>query len=309
MPLEDLDHHIFSKASAVTVGVFDGVHLGHKKLLKELTETAKKESLTSVAITFKTHPREVLSHKRPVPCLTYLKQKTELLKEAGVEHIIALPFTRKLSAVSALDFVTHLVNKLNMKHFIIGADFALGENREGTPEFIEELSIHLGFKLTVVQPLFIAAEEVSSTSIRKALAAGDIIKANSMLGRCFRVEGEVVRGAGRGGAELGFPTANLYPAEGQAVPADGVYAAVTSINDKEYASLVNIGIRPTFGGGERVIEVHLVDYTGNLYGSYLKVDIIEKIRSEQEFPSVETLIGQIKKDLTSCKDILKIKHL
>lgn len=304
MPLEELDHHNFEKAAAVTIGVFDGVHLGHKTLISELAKIAKRENLTSIAITFKTHPREVIIHKRPVPCLTCLEQKASLLKSAGIERVVALPFTRKLASTPAAEFLIALKEKLNMKQLVVGADFALGKDREGNPEFIGKLARQMGFELSVIQPLFYESEEISSTAIRNALASGDIKKANSMLGRCFRVEGTVVKGDGRGGAELGFPTANILPKEGQAIPADGVYAAITDINGKEHSSLVNIGVRPTFGGGNRVVETYIIDYEGKLYGSYLKIDIIGKIRSEQCFSSPEALVEQIKKDLTSCKEIL-----
>ncbi len=291
------------KGMLLTIGVFDGVHLGHQALISQLTQQAREQGLISGLVTFGQHPQSVLSGQANLPYLTGLGQKIRLLKEGGVEAIVVLSFTPELAQLSAREFVGLLKKYLRMSGLVIGPDFALGRNREGNADTLDRLGRHLDFSVTVVPPVAINGEVVSSTAIRNALACGDMKRVRAMTGRYFRLEGGVITGKSRG-VVLGFPTANLDISPKQALPADGVYASRAYIGEQTYPAVTNIGTRPTFGSGQRVVEVYIVDYQGNLYGSELKIDIIERLRSEIQFRTVDKLKKQIADDIKRAKDIL-----
>ena len=288
----------------LTIGVFDGVHLGHRYLISQLKELAKQQGLLSGVVTFRRHPQEVLSPQTKLPFLTDLAQRTNLLKNEGVEAIIALSFTHKLAQLSARQFVGLLEKYLRMRGVVIGPDFALGREREGNTDALRRLGQEMGFSVTVVPPIIIDGEVVSSTAIRNALAEGNVKRVQTLVGRPFSLRGYVIPGAGRG-IELGFPTANLDIDPEQALPAEGVYVSWVYIDDQAYPSMTNIGKRPTFGGSERVVEVYLLDYNSDLYGQELTIDIIERLRSEKEFDTPEELKKQIAEDIKQGRAILK----
>jgi len=288
--------------TVLTVGVFDGVHLGHKRLLSLLKDKAKSNSLISGVITFRQHPLSLLKPEVSPLFLTNLPQKIKLLKNEGVDFIITLPFTFELAQTGARHFISLLKKHLNMSSLILGQDFTLGRNQEGDADFLTELSQSMHFDLTVVPHLKIDSEIVSSTAIRKALADGNIKKANKMLGRCFSLSGKVISGAGRG---IGFPTANIDIEPQRAIPADGVYATRAHVDDQRYYSVTNIGSCPTFGDNEKSIEVHIVDMQANLYRRELKVDIIDRLRGEKCFKDNEALEEQIGNDIKQAVSILE----
>ena len=287
----------------LTIGVFDGVHLGHKYLISQLAESAKREGLLGGVITFRQHPREVLSPQTQLPFLTSLAQRTALLENAGIEAVIPLSFTPELAQLRARQFVRLLKKYLRMRSMVVGPDFALGRDREGNPDTLRTLGQELDFSITVVPPVTINGEVVSSTAIRNALADGDMKKVLNLLGRPFSLEGQVTTGAGRGSG-LGFPTANLEIDPKQALPAEGVYATWAYIDEQAYQSMTNIGKRPTFEGNERTVEVYLLNYDGNLYQRELKIDIMERLRDEKKFDSVDELKKQIAEDVKQGKVIL-----
>ena len=291
------------KGMLLTIGVFDGVHLGHQALISQLTRQAREQDLIRGLVTFGQHPHSILSGQASLPYLTGLSQKIKLLKEEGIEAIIVLSFTLELAQVSAPEFIGLLKKYLRMNGLVIGADFALGRNREGNADTLKRLGQVMDFSLTIVPPVTINGEVVSSTAIRNALANGDIKRVRHMIGRHFRLEGRIITGNGRGVA-LGFPTANLDIDHEQALPADGVYATWAYINNQAYQAVTNIGRRPTFGRGKRVVEVYILGYQGDLYGSELKIDIIEQLRSEKKFETVRELKKQIAADIKKAKDIL-----
>ena len=303
---EELSRLSFKENTAVSIGVFDGVHLGHLSLFNKLLEVSRKEHLKSVALTFFPHPREVLAPDTKIPYLTAPVFKAKLLKEIGINSVITLLFDRQTASLSARDFAVMLRNYFKMHALIIGPDFTLGKDRLGDAPALRALGEELGFTLYVMPPFILNGEEISSTTIRKALSQGDIAKVHRLTRRYFRLDGYVITGEGRG-ASLGFPTANLDVAEGQALPADGVYAACAYLVGKPLAALVNIGKRPTFGKGERTTEVYIVDYCENIYGKELKVDIIEHLRPEICFNSTAELKKQIDIDLKKGKLILSNK--
>jgi riboflavin kinase/FMN adenylyltransferase len=290
----------------LTIGVFDGVHLGHRHLIARLTELAKKQGLASGVITFSQNPKGVLSPQSQLPFLTDIERRIELIKDEGVDEVIPLTFTPELAALTPKEFLKLLKKHLRMKGLVIGPDFALGKNREGNTDVLRNLSEEMGFSLTVVPPLTIDGEVVSSTAIRQALAEGNMKRAQKLMGRPFRLHGRVARGDKRG-AELGFPTANLEIGAEQALPADGVYTSRAFIDARAYPAMTNIGFQPTFGGDKRLVEVYLMDYRGDLYGRELAVEIIERLRGEIKFDSPEELKKQIAEDVKRGKTTLEIR--
>jgi riboflavin kinase/FMN adenylyltransferase len=282
------------------------VHLGHRHLISKLKEMARKQGYASGVITFSQHPQEVLSPKTRLPSLTGLEQRLALLEDEGIDIVIPLPFTPQLANLSPKQFLSLLKEYLKMKGLVVGPDFALGKGRQGDINALRKLGQEMDFSLTVVPPMTIDGETVSSTAIRKALAEGDIKRAQKLLGRPFRLQGRVGSGDKRG-IKLGFPTANLEVEPGQALPAGGVYACRAYINSQSYPAMTNIGTRPTFGGGPRLIEVYLLDYNGDLYGHELAIDIIERLRDEKKFDTPEQLIEQIAEDVKKGKAMLKTR--
>jgi len=291
------------KDMLLTVGVFDGVHLGHKYLISQLKEHARQQNLLSGVVTFRQHPQGVLSSQAKLPFLTDLLEKTNLLKNEGVEAIITLSFTHELAELSAHQFVSLLKKYLRMRGMVIGPDFALGQNREGNTDTLHALGQEMNFSLSVIPPIMINGEVVSSTAIRNALAQGDMKRGHNLVGRAFSLRGRVVAGTGRG-IELGFPTANLNIDPEQAIPTDGVYATWAYIGDKGYQAMTNIGKRPTFGSSDRTIEVYVLDYHGDLYGHELKIDIMERLRGEKQFDTAEELKKQIADDVKQGRAVL-----
>ncbi len=293
------------KDMLLTIGVFDGVHLGHRQLIARLTELAREQGYASGVVTFRQHPQEVLSPKTRLPFLTSLDRRIELLKKEGVDEVIALSFTPELANLKPRQFLEKLQEHLRMRGLVIGPDFALGQNREGDTAALRRLGREMDFSLTVVPPVMIKGQVVSSTAIRKALAEGDVERVQDLIGRPFRLQGKVTGGAKRGAELLGFPTANLEISPHQALPAEGVYVSQVHINQHSYAAMTNIGQRPTFGESQRLVEAYLLNYQGDLYGQELAVDIIEHLRGEIKFDSPEKLKQQIAEDVKKGKAILK----
>ena len=294
------------KDMLLTIGVFDGVHLGHKYLLSQLKERAKQENLLNGVVTFRQHPQAVLLPQARLSYLTDLNQRIKLLENEGIDTIITLSFTRELAQISTHQFVGLLKKYLRMRGLVIGPDFALGRNRKGNANTLRTLGRDMGFSVTVIPPVVVNGEVVSSTAIRNALAKGDMARVHSMIGRSFSLHGYVILGEGRG-KELGFPTANLEINSEQSLPADGVYATQAYIDGKAYQSITNIGQRPTFGGGERVVEVYVLDYHKDLYGQELEIDIIERLRSEQQFDTADELKKQLAEDIRQGRTILNYR--
>jgi len=287
----------------LTIGVFDGVHLGHKHLISQLKENARQQNLLSGVVTFHQHPMALLSPKTEIPFLTDLATRTNLLKSEGVDAVIVLSFTRELARLSAREFVSLLKKHLRMQGLLIGPDFVLGRNREGDIRTLRQLGQEMDFSVTMVPPLESAGEIVSSTAIRDALTRGDMVKVLQLTGRPFRLHGRVISGAARG-VKLGFPTANLSIDPQQALPADCVYATRTHIDNQDYKSMTNIGTCPTFDGTRRTVEVYILDYHDDLYGRELKIDIIKRLRDEKRFDTVQQLVEQMAEDVKQGSVIL-----
>ena len=300
---EELAELSSEKDTLLTIGVFDGVHLGHKYLISQLKEHARQQNLLSGVVTFRQHPLEVLSPQTGLAYLTNLAEKVKLLKSEGVEAVITLSFTHELAQLSAGQFVGLLKKYLRMQGLVIGPNFALGRNREGNADTLRTLGQDMGFSVTVIPPVKVNGEVVSSTAIRDALANGNMKRVISLIGRPFSLQGRVTTGAGRG-LELGFPTANLDIDPKQNLPPEGVYATWTYVDGKAYQSVTNIGKRPTFGGNGHTVETYILNYQGNLYERELKIDIVERLRDEKRFNTAEELKKQIAEDVNRGKAIL-----
>jgi riboflavin kinase/FMN adenylyltransferase len=300
---EELARVAPNRETALTIGVFDGVHLGHQYLIQNLRQTAATENLLSGVVTFRHHPRLVLYPEVKLTYLTSLSERIRLLTDLGVELVVALSFSLELAQLGVREFVSLLQRHLKMRALVIGPDFALGRGREGDASALQALGQELNFMVEVVPAKLWQGEAVSSTAIRLALSQGDPRKVSQLLGRRFRLGGKVIKGDERGKV-LGFPTANIAPDPEEALPADGVYATRAFVGQAVYKAVTNIGIRPTFGGGQRLIEVYLLDFEGDLYGQELEIELVECLRGEIRFASVEELKAQIVRDVEGARALL-----
>lgn len=304
MPIaEELARYHVERDTVLSIGVFDGVHLGHRHLLGHLRGRALASGLTPGVVTFSTHPRQVLNPQTSITYLTPLEERLELLRAAGMEAVVTLPFTPELSNLEAVQFLLLLQRHLRMRGLVIGPDFALGRGREGDASRLEALSRTIGFFVEQVPQATINGDVVSSTAIRTALRQGEVDRVSRLLGRPFTLSGQVVSGAERG-RTLGFPTANLSLPPHQALPADGVYATRARLAGRSVDSVTNIGIRPTFNATDRTVEVFLLDFDGNLYGERLTIELVARLREEKRFDSPAQLIAQMEKDVAQARGLL-----
>ena len=293
-------------SAVVTSGTFDGVHLGHKKILTSLVDKAQKTNSESVVITFWPHPRTVLQPDQPTRLLTSLEEKIELIGESGPDHLIVLPFSRDFSNQSSLEFIHQtLIGQIGTRYLIIGYDHRFGKNREGSFEFLKENADHFGFEVEEIPREDIHNVTISSTNIRKSLQQGDLNEVLNLLGRPYFLTGSVVHGE-KIGRKLGFPTANIQPDEPlKLIPCDGVYAVEAEWEGKKYPGMMNIGYRPTIDGLSHVIEAHLFDFNEKIYGDKLRIYFRYYLRPEKRFSSLEELKSQLQMDRLSALDLLK----
>lgn len=292
-----------------TVGTFDGVHLGHRRILERLAQGDGQNRIRTV-VTFEPHPQNVMRH-RPglVPIITSTAEKVALLHSYGVERVFILRFTKELAKVSADEFLTEiLLKRLGSTKLVIGYNHYFGRHRQGDREFLEKVKNRYGFELEVVGPHDCAGETVSSTKIRAAVRSGDVEKAREFLGRPYALVGQVVPGAGRG-KTLQFPTANLKPIHPEKlIPGNGVYAVAVRINDQVHPGMLSIGTRPTFGESETVVEVHLIRFEGDLYGRNVHLLFFKRIRDEKLFDKVDDLISQMRLDQVESLRVLQAER-
>jgi riboflavin kinase/FMN adenylyltransferase len=291
--------------SDLTIGSFDGVHRGHQQLVRELVEAAHRADRPAVVLTFFPHPSVVLRGRKPSFYINTPEEKAGILAQFDVDYVITQRFDLELSRVSAADFLDRLQASLGMRSLWVGEDFALGHNREGNRAYLEQHAGSRGFELHVVPPVKVHGEIVSSTRVREALRAGAVAQVEAYLGRPFSLPGEVVRGAGRG-HELGFPTANLSIWDERAYPRAGVYVCLANLSSGQHPAVTNIGHRPTFDddGGPPIIETHLLDYTGELYGMPIRLEFLERLRDERRFPDRQALMDQIARDIQRAREII-----
>jgi riboflavin kinase/FMN adenylyltransferase len=287
----------------LTIGVFDGVHAGHRYLLEKLHQRAAEENLLSGVVTFNPHPQSVLHPHSQLPWLSDVEDRIRSLQESGINIVAVLTFTPKVAQLSAREFMLLLKKHLKMRGIMVGPDFALGRGGEGNINLLRALGHEMKFSVEVLPPFTIDGEVVSSTLIRRALAQGDMRKVEKLMGRYFHLRGRVITSDKRGRV-LGFPTANLDMNPQQALPDNGIYATIAQVDGKQFPSATNIGIRPTFGEGGKTVETHLLNYAGDLYHKEIMVKFVQKLRDEQRFASPEELKAQIRKDIRETEIIL-----
>ena len=293
------------KNPVITIGNFDGVHKGHIALFDKVKEIAKRLEGVSVVMTFYPHPVKVLTDGNGPPLITPIQQKLRLIKEAGIDIIFCLPFTREFASIPAKDFVKQiLVDKVGVRCIVVGYDYSFGKNREGNIDFLREMAGKFGFEVVVVGPVSINGTIVSSTMIRNFVQQGRLEEAKRLLGRNYQVCGIVVKGKDRGAKILGYPTANLRLID-ELTPKVGVYAVKVLIDNKVYNGVANIGYNPTFGNGAFSVETHIFDFKGDLLGKEIRVDFIKRLRDEKKFKNPEELAQQISKDVEEAKKILE----
>jgi riboflavin kinase/FMN adenylyltransferase len=301
---EELKEFTTQRDTVLTIGVFDGVHIGHQRLMEYLKRQALAEDRLPGVVTFRGHPQHVISPKTPLYRLVPLDDRIRAIRELGIELVVPLSFNLELAQVPARDFIALLQKYLRMRGLIIGADFALGRGREGDPIALRQMGRDMGFWVEVFAPQLIDGEVVSSTAIRQALSTGDVKKVNRLLGRPLVLHGRIVHGDDRG-KHLGFPTANLAFTRGQALPEDGVYVTRAYLGGQALPSVTNIGKRPTFGENRRTVEVYLIGFSGQIYGEVLRVELVDRLRDEKRFSSPEELSAQIGQDVERALSLLK----
>jgi len=291
--------------AVMTIGNFDGVHLGHRFIFLKLVEEARRADCPAVVISFDPHPKMVLHPERqPFYLITSLEEKIRLIADLGIDTLLLIPFSLDYARMTAEAFVREtLWEKLQISKILIGHDYTFGRGKEGNETFLTEAGRHLGFAVEVTNAFCIGDTVISSTKIRDALLAGEVGFAATLLGRPYNLSGRVVSGNRRGGG-LGFPTANIAP-DKELVPARGVYAVRCLHEGERHDGVLNIGFNPTFADGKLSIETHIFDFHRNIYGEILDVHFIERIRDEVRFTSPEQLITQIDRDIVRAREILK----
>ena len=294
--------------SILTVGTFDGIHNGHKVIINDLIQRAKKSNAKSTLVTFEPHPGLVVGKRGrlPLALLTTIEEKIDILESIGLDRLIITNFTNAFATMSADKFVQNiLINKLNMKHIVIGYDHSFGKDRKGDFELLLKLGKVFHFEVDAIKPVVINNEIVSSTKIRRLLLEGDIKQANEIMGRNYSIRGQVVKGEGRGRV-LGFPTANIRSySQYKLIPKEGVYATKVKINNKIYNSVTYIGPRPTFNLGKKVIEVHIDKFDEEIYNKEVELSFTHFIREDKKFNSTSELVPQIEIDKKDAMKILK----
>lgn len=292
----------------LTIGVFDGVHRGHQHLIRTTIEYAAARGLVPACLTFHPDPEAVLAPDRPPPALSTVEERVKLIRALGMPYVQVLEFSEVLARKSPREFLDELRARFRVRVLCVGADFALGHERMGTVDVLRELGREMGFTVEAVDLVRHQGRPISSTWIRELLAAGDVELANELLGRPYCLDGVVESGARRG-QQLGFPTANVRPPTGRALPADGVYFVRASRADgagqETWSGVVNLGARPTFEEAERLLEIHLLDFQGDLYGARLSICFLRQLRQIQKFAGVDELRAQIAQDIAVARELAR----
>ncbi|MDL2123591.1 MAG: bifunctional riboflavin kinase/FAD synthetase [Deltaproteobacteria bacterium] len=295
------------KNAVITIGNFDGVHLGHQALFHNLIEKAIALNGTSIAMTFEPHPIRVLKKNNHPPLITLYEQKAELIEKAGLDVLICIPFTQEFAAIPAKEFVEDiLVKRIGIKAIAVGEDYTFGKNREGNLALLKTLGNQCGFEVILIDELHISntyPERISSTKIRELVIAGKVAESKKLLGRYYQIRGKVEVGRDRGGKLLGFPTANINLYD-ELRPKIGVYAVIVECKGENFKGVANIGYSPTFDDYIFTVEAHILDFKENIYGQKIRVNFIDRLRDEKKFSNISELSEQIKKDIIKARKIL-----
>ncbi len=290
----------------VTIGNFDGVHLGHQILFSEVMSRAYKRNGTSVAITFNPHPLQVVRPNIGIKLVSNCEQKRELIEIAGLDVLIIIPFTKDFASTTAVDFVDNiLINAIGMKELVVGYDYAFGKGRQGDINFLKQQGLEKDFPVSVVEPYYVDGVLASSTKVRELISTGKMRDVKKLLGRHYQIRGEVKKGKQRGGPELGFPTANLHISEEDLCPRIGVYVTQVICDGKCYGGVLNIGYNPTFGDERLSAETHIFDFNEDIYGKPIKINLLRFLRGEKKFTGPQELARQIGRDIKQAREVLE----
>ncbi len=293
--------------AVITIGNFDGVHIGHQALFHEVIEKADAIDGTSIVMTFEPHPVRVLKQNGHPPLITLYEQKLELIESSGIDVLICIPFTMEFAAISAKEFVKDiLLARIGMKAIVVGQDYTFGKNRQGNLDLLQTYAKTFGFEVIVadwIQTLNKNPDRISSTRTRELVMAGKVAEAQKLLGRNYQIRGVVTTGRNRGGRLLGFPTANIILHD-ELCPKTGVYAVTVECRNIRHKGVANIGYSPTFGDQVFSVEVHILDFNENIYDRKIRVNFIQRIRDEKKFSNISELSDQIKKDIVKTRKIL-----
>jgi riboflavin kinase/FMN adenylyltransferase len=295
------------KNAVISIGNFDGVHIGHQALFHVVIEKADAIKGTSVAMTFEPHPLRVLEQNKLPPLITLYEQKTELIARSGIDVLICVPFTREFAALSAREFVANLlIKRIGMSTIVVGEDYTFGRNREGNLELLQSMAGQHNFEVIRVDWIQIAKNypgRISSTRIRELVMEGKVAEVQQLLDRYYQIRGLVTTGRDRGGKLLGFPTANINLHD-ELCPKTGVYAVTVEFQGQHFEGVANIGFSPTFEDRLFTVEVHILDFNQNIYGQKIRINFVKRIRDEIKFASIEQLSEQIKQDVVEARNIL-----
>lgn len=289
----------------LTIGVFDGVHRGHRAIIEKLVREAHKADSPAVVLTFHPHPASVLTGKE-IKCLTTPDERADLLAALGVDVVITQRFTPDLSTATAHQYMSTLKQHLGLSRLLIGYDFALGKGREGNAARLTEIGSELGYTVEVVPAVSDESGVISSTEIRKLVSTGNVAEAANLLGHRYQVGGEVIHGAGRG-KKINFPTANIDYPDQKVIPVNGIYACWATLGNESFMAATNVGFNPTFTPQRKVasVEAHLLDFDRDIYGEHLKLEFVERLRDELKFESVEALVQKMYGDVAQTRQILE----
>ena len=293
-------HHAYA-----TIGNFDGVHVGHRYIFKQIQSEAKQMGAKTVVMTFDPHPKMILHpERRPFYLITTLGEKMALLEKSGIDAVFLIPFSLDYAKTTAQSFVQDILwQRLHVKKIFIGHDYTFGYGKEGNQAFLEKYGQRLGFSVSVIDAVKMSGTIISSTLIRHCILDGEVRKAMTLLGRPYNIKGTVIKGYRRGN-DLGFPTANLNP-EKLLLPKEGVYAAWIILESQQFDAVLNIGYNPTFSNDHLTVEIHLLDFKEDIYGKNLQVYFVDRLRDEVKFTTPEKLASQIRQDITQTKNLLK----
>lgn len=294
-------------SAVITIGNFDGVHIGHQTLFQNVVQMARAMNGTAVAMTFEPHPIRVITSNGHPLLITLYEQKTELIGKTGIDVLICIPFTVDFAALSARTFVkTILVERIGMKAIVVGQDYTFGHRREGNVDLLKRYADELGFEVIVADWIASAITEngrISSTAIRELVQSGEVEKAARMLGRSYQIRGTVTRGRNRGGRLLGIPTANIN-LQDELCPKAGVYAVIVQYDGNHYPGVANIGYSPTFDDQLFTVEAHILDFKKDIYGQKIRVNFVKRLRDEVKFSGIPDLVTQIEQDIANAREIL-----
>lgn len=293
-----------ARPSVLTMGKFDGLHLGHRQLITTTIERARSLGFQSVVLTWEPHPNAVIRPDQPLQLLTSLEERIELIADLGPDLLIIAPFTAETMVTSAEAYMRQIVAAVPVRELWVGEDFAMGRGRTGNVASLITIGMELGFAVGAVSKIIVGGAPVSASRVREALYRGAVDEAMALLGRPYRLRGVVVEGDKRGRA-IGFPTANLRIDPARVLPADGVYAGYAYLDGERFPAVTNVGRRPTFDGDRRTVETHLLDWSGDLYGQTIQVSFLHRLRGEQRFSGVEALAAQIRNDVARARDLLQ----